>query len=169
MIFFFCQFESGNFSKIHILGCSWCWFYILLRCLSPDQRGPLPHSHLRTSQLPGSDDGVQRWLWVRAGSLPQPWHLLLQRHGGLLDPLWALQLPRPAVLHEARRVSQVQWLGGHLCHHRVLPQNHRFLIRNLIWFYRFYLHFSFIKTTSSYILASIKDIMYLWKLVMLIK
>lgn len=122
-------------------------FCILLHCICPDQRGPLPHPHLRASQLPGSDDGVQWRLRVSAGSFPQPGHLLLQCHGGLLDPIRALQLPRPAVLHEARRVPQVQWLGGYLRHHRVLPQNHRFLIRNLTWFYWFYFLFSFIKNT----------------------
>lgn len=102
--------------------------------MSPDQRGPLPHTHLREAQLPGPDDGVQRGLRVSAGSFPQSWHLLLQRHGRLLDPVRAPKLPRPAVLHEARRVPQVQWLGGHLRHHRVLPQNHRVLIWNLTWF-----------------------------------
>lgn len=29
-------------------------------CVSSDQRGPLPPPHLRTAQLPGPDDGVQR-------------------------------------------------------------------------------------------------------------
>lgn len=123
-------------------------FCISLGCLSSDQRGPLPHTHLRAPQLPGSDDGVQWRLRFSAGSFPQPWHLLLQRHGGLLDPLRALQLPRSPVLHEARRVPQVQRLGGHLRHHWVLPQNHRFLIRNLTQFCWFYLHFSFILITS---------------------
>lgn len=105
-------------------------------CPSPDQWGALLHAHLRAARLPRPDDGVQRGLWVSAGFFPQPRHLLLQRLGRLLDPLRALQLPRPPVFHEARRVSQVQWLGGLLRHHWLLSQSDRFLVGSLyfIWF-----------------------------------
>lgn len=93
-----------------------------------DRRGALLHPYLRAAQLPRSDDGVQWGLRVGAGALLQPRHLLLQSLGRLLDPLRTPKLPWPAVLHESWRVPQVQWLGGHLRHHRLFPQDHRVLI-----------------------------------------
>lgn len=72
-----------------------------------------------------------RWWSSVMTRCPQSWHLLLQRDGRLLDSLRALQLPWAPVNYGAWRVPQVQWLGGHLCHHWVLPQNHRFLVKIL--------------------------------------
>lgn len=125
-------------NKFHCIFCSLCpqciilttvlfYFWRFNNHFFVGQWWFLPHPDLRPARVSGSDEGVQRWLWVTRWKFPVPQHSLVQCDGGLLDLLWTSQLSWASVFHASWRVSQVQRLGRHVCHHRLLPQNHRIL------------------------------------------